>query len=879
MPYRLSILTISYTVILQVIGVIGYAGGIRGTITADDGSPLAYATIFVKQTGTGTVTGQEGQYEVFLSPGHYDITFQYLGYETVTRQVEIADQFIEINLTLKSQAIVLQNVIITAGNEDPAYTIMRKAISKAKFHTQQIDAYSAKVYIKGKGKLKDYPWLAKKALEKEGVTKDRLFVSESVSEITYTRPHKFEEKVIAVFSDGNDNNISPNAYVFGSFYEPEIAETISPLSPRAFSYYRFEYLGTFKDREYDVSKIQVTPRSKGDGVFEGIIFIVEDWWSIHSLDFRVTKLGIDFEVKQLYNPIEDKAWLPVSQQFKVEGKVFGFEFEYNYLATMKDYKISLNPDLELEMKVIDEKIEQEYAKQIKNQFKEKDQDLKERLEGGKEITNKELRKLIRDYEKQEIKETEAPEVISDTKYSVDKQAFKKDSLFWAEIRPTPLTIEEVKGYQVADSLSEVDRKKQEGDTLKASRHKGFQPWDIFIGDNYQITKTSNFIIHSPWSDFNTVEGFNLIYRLGYVKRWVERDTLDKAKRPNVKRLEVTPIGRYGFSREKLVGMLRVNYKSNKSSLTLEGGRYLQQFNAANPIHPFVNTLTTLLLENNLIKLYERDFVEVNLRQELNTKYTIVSNWSVAKRYELFNNSDFTLVNRTKEAYTPNSPVNQLLLTTGFQAHNAFIGSVGLEARPWQKFRIRNGRRYSIDGSSPLFSLRYQKGINGTFNSDVDFDLIEAGVKHSIRMGIRGTLDVAFKGGKFINSDRMYFMDYAHFLGNLSPFITTDPVGSFRLLDYYQYSTNDKYFTANVHYHFRKFLITQFPLVRLTGISENIFVNYLAAPFSNDYTEVGYSLDGILRIFRLEGAMSFSGGSYQSYGFRIGVATSVGVNFE
>ncbi|HCM76908.1 MAG TPA: membrane receptor RagA, partial [Cytophagales bacterium] len=169
MPYRLSILTISYTVILQVIGVIGYAGGIRGTITADDGSPLAYATIFVKQSGTGTVTGQEGQYEVFLSPGHYDITFQYLGYETVTRQVEIADQFIEINLTLKSQAIVLQNVIITAGNEDPAYTIMRKAISKAKFHTQQIDAYSAKVYIKGKGKLKDYPWLAKKALEKEGV--------------------------------------------------------------------------------------------------------------------------------------------------------------------------------------------------------------------------------------------------------------------------------------------------------------------------------------------------------------------------------------------------------------------------------------------------------------------------------------------------------------------------------------------------------------------------------------------------------------------------------------------------------------------------------------------------------------------------------------
>ncbi len=43
-------------------------------------------------------------------------------------------------------------------------------------------------YIKGKGQLKDYPWLAKKALEKEGINKDRLFVQESVSDIKYTPP-------------------------------------------------------------------------------------------------------------------------------------------------------------------------------------------------------------------------------------------------------------------------------------------------------------------------------------------------------------------------------------------------------------------------------------------------------------------------------------------------------------------------------------------------------------------------------------------------------------------------------------------------------------------------------------------------------------------
>ena len=126
---------------------------------------------------------------------------------------------------------------------------------------------------------------------------------------------------------------------------------------------------------------------------------------------------------------------------------------------------------------------------------------------------------------------------------------------------------------------------------------------------------------------------------------------------------------------------------------------------------------------------------------------------------------------------------------------------------------------------------------------------------------------------------MYFMDYKHFQGNKTPFITNDPVGSFRLLEYYNFSTSDKYFAGNFHYQFRKFLITNIPLVRLAGIRENIFVNYLATPTSKNYTEVGYSIDGILRIFRLEAAASFQDGKYLDYGFRIGIASYITANFS
>lgn len=865
-------------ILLQALPFAVLAGGLRGTIKGDDGNILAFATIYVKQTGSGAVSDPQGHYEITLTPGHYDFVYHYLGYETQTRSVEITESFTEIDVVLKTQVIQLQSVTVKAGKEDPAYTIMRKAISKAKYHTQQIDTYTAKVYVKGKGQLKDYPWLAKKALEKEGITKDRIFISESVSEIKFTRPNKFEEKVIAVYTNGNNRSTSPNAYIFGSLYEPEIAETVSPLSPKSFSYYKFEYLGTFKDRSYDISKIKVTPRSRGDNVFDGIIFIVEDWWSIHSADLNVTKVGIKFHVKQIYNPIEDKAWLPVSQQFFVEGKVFGFEFVADYLATVKDYKIKLNPALPQEMTVIDETVQKEQAKQVEKKYSKKGQQLQQRLEAGKEVTRKELNQMVKEYEKAELKEQKEPDVIEERVYKVDSLAYKKDSTFWTEMRPTPLTKEEVRGYKVADSMSVVQKKREEGDSLKPSKSKGFQPWDILTGDRYKISKTEDFQIHTPWGGFNTVEGWNLIYRMSYYKRWVVRDSLHPDDRPRVSRLEITPVARYAFSRNVLSGILRVDFRNQKRRITMEGGRYVQQYNADEPIHPLVNTITTLLMEDNLMKLYERNFIDLKWRETLDQRYTLYTQWTWARRSELFNNTDYHWVDLKEKSYTQNAPVNNELASTSFQTNNAFTGVIGIEARPWQKFRIRNGRKSRVNNSSPLFTAEYRRGF-GALNSDVSFEQFELGTKYQVKFGIRGTLDFAIKAGTFFSNHSMYFMDYKHFLGNRTPFVTTDPVGSYRLMDYYAYSTQDKYLTANVHYHLRKFLVTRIPYVRLAGITENIFINYLNSPTSMNYTELGYGLDGILRIFRLEAAASFQNGNYTGYGFRIGIASSIGANFD
>lgn len=854
------------------------SGGVRGVIADEAGNELSFATVFVKQQGTGTTANVEGRYEIHLEPGRYELVFQHLGRRTEVRVLDVRDRLEELDVRLAPQEIMLEAVTVGAEDEDPASSIMRRAIAKANYHRNVLDSYSARVYIKGAGKLKDYPWLAKKALEKEGIEKNRVFISESVSDIKFTRPNKFEEKVISIRSDGKDNNTSPNGYIFGSFYEPEIAGTITPFSPKAFSYYKFEYLGTFKDREYEISRIRVTPRSKGDNVVDGIINIVEDDWSLHSVDLHTVKLGIGVQIKSTCAPIEDKVWLPVSHQFKIDGKVFGFEFEYNYLASVSNYAIVLNPSVYTpKMEVVDEKKEPTLAKEIeqvqrRNRKKEHGEtvQLQERLAAGEEITRKELKTIIKDYEKEERKQQKEPEVISDVTFTIDSAAFRKDSLYWAEVRPIPLTREEITGYEKSDSLAAVERARAEGDTLKASKHKGFQPWDLLIGDRYKIGEHSNFRIDFPMPGFNTVEGFNIVYRVAYGV--VLQDS-------NRTRLTVRPVARYAFSREEFSGYLNLSLRNTNHRLDVDAGRYIAQFNRENPILPVVNTFTTLFLEKNLMKLYERDFAEVRYRRRINPFISVTTDWSLADRRELFNESDYKLVDRKRiEDYTPNQPVHETIQDTGFPEHRAFVGSLGISARPWLKFRIRNGRKREIQSSSPTLTFDYRKGFAEVFSSDIEFDQVELGVKHELRLGVRGALHFWLRGGMFLRDESMYFMDYKHFLGNQTPFSTTDPVGSFRLLDYYRHSTNDKYFSGNVHYQFRKFLVTTIPLVRVTGVRENVFINYLATPTSNHYTELGYSIDGILRIFRLEAAAAFREGRYVGYGFRIGVATNIAVEF-
>ncbi len=853
--------------------------GIKGTVTTEAGEPLAFASVYIRNLQDGVPTNESGRYEFKLAPGLYDVVVQYLGYASQLRTVEIKSEWVTLDFSLASQVINLSQVEVQAGAEDPALTIMRKAISKSTYHRLQLQRYAMTVYLKGTGQLTDAPFFLKKKLAEEGLKLNEAYTSEAVSRITFTLPNKVEEKVISIRTNGDNQGTSPARYIQTSFYEGQINEVVSPLAKSAFTYYQFTFQGSFFDQNVLVNKIKVTPRSRGERVFEGYIYIIDDLWAIHSLNLRTSVLGFQVDIRQNYSPIAPNVWMPLTQQYTFGGKVFGFAGQFNYYVSTRDYDIKLNPDLSHKPELVDEKIQQA---PINTQKFSKSVSALEQLASEQPKTQKEYRKLLNQYEKEVIQQRQEDEkkgVVSERNYVVDSLARKRDLAYWDSIRPVPLSLKEIEGYKRDDSLAVIEAaKKSEVDSIAKKARTKFKPQDLFMGGSYSFGKgvSIGFPVNLTKFSFNTVEGYK--FGLGFYYRKVEEIKLADSVNRIRKVFRIEPELRYGFSSELWYGKVAIRRSiSNPSSGAnwgISGGRFAFQFNPEDPIQEQVNASYSLLARKNYLKLYEQDFVQATWGERKSPALTYQLTFLWADRRLLENTTDFSFSKNERQQYSSNTPVNVEASEGSFSNHQVAKFKATLDWRPGLTYSIRNGRKIPNYERAPLLSFTYQKAMPQLSTSGLaaDFDQLEASLKHDFSFGVSGKLDFNVTAGTFLNDRQVFFQDYKHFGGNRTLFSSMGAASNYRVMDYYRYSTSGSYISNIAHYQFRKFIFTQLPMLRFSGVRENIFVNYLKTQNSPHYTEIGYSLDNLFRVFRVEFAAGFENGQFLRARPLFGVAT-------
>lgn len=867
--------------LLLLLPIVSFSQGVKGTVNDEEGNSIPFATIYLKETTTGTTTNDLGEYEIQLPNGHYTIIFQGLGFQKSEVIVDVKDQFITNNIVLKKQEYRIKEVRVYSGGEDPAYPIMRKAISLAPYYQRQTEQYKAEVYLKGSLLMKKIPKLIQKMMDKDEETPDikvgETYTMESMNEIEFTAPDNYNHTVLSsrsTFPDSNDQDVM--GYITYSFYEPHQDMAISPLAPNAFSHYKFVYEGFFYEGDVAVNKIKVVPKRKSQQTYSGYIYIVDNLWNIHSIDVTNNAFFGEINIKQVYAPVKERSWLPISHRFIVKASIFGVKADFRYAGSVKYSDIKLNTGLPVPNVLMKQYAAEEAAKKAAEEQAQKEQELTrqqkkmEELLAKEELSNREMIKLSRLIEKESRKEeveNESLEIKDTYKITHKKDSAKQDSSYWESIRPIPLTSDELRSFEVKDSIKLAEIK---SDTIKTEKKKksafskisdGFLSGHTFYANDSSTRITYHGLIGLGQVDFNAVDGWS------YQQKLTIRHSFD-----SLRSLRIEPMVQYAFAREKVMWDVnsRLNLASkSRANISVSGGQLSKDFNSKYGIDRTLNMFSALFFKDHYMKLYQKDYAAINGSFDLIHGMRVHLAASYSWYQQLENNTNWSIVDKDKD-YAPNIPPNDQLLQHHLEDQSDMFTSVEVSYTPRMKYRMHKGRKILYGSRYPTFKVNYQRGFNNVFNSDSDYELIRGEISQRKEWGIFNAFNWQIGAGYFSRNDQMHFSRFQHFNTSEIPINFKSWENAFMLLDDYRYSTNEWYAKAHVSYTTPYLLLKFLPVLSNRLWTENLYTSYLTQPNYKNYVEVGYSMNQIFLIGSAGIFAGFEDGSYARWGFRVGI---------
>ena len=769
---------------------------IKGKVTDSDKNPISFVSIYPDKTITGTTSNDAGNYELNIkTPGNYTIVFQFLGYKTIKKTVSITDFPFQLNVVMVDEKVVLDEISINTG-ENPANKIIRKAIDNKSNNTDKFKEYTSSFYSRGLFKVKNAP---EKILGQRlgdlggGLDSTRtgiIYLSETVSEITFQKkPAEFKEKIIASKVSGSDNGISFNRAEEANFdfYSNVvlIAENnlVSPISDNAFRYYSYELEGSFYEKNGRlINKIKVNPKRSRDRVFTGFIYIVEEDWAIYGVDLKASG---------------EQIGIPIIEVLK-------FKQDYNYSESNKAWiKISQIIDFKFGL----------FGFNVDGRFS-----------GAYSDYN---------FSPKFKKETFSNEVLS-----FAKGATEKDSLFWENLRPVALTSEEKKDYLLKDSIKETRKSKKYLDSLDKENNP-IKITSLFTGYTYRNSfKDWSISINSPLTtiSYNTVQGRNTTTTINYFK------SLNKTG----KWIQAGANLNYSMSEKKIRPVFYFTKKWNsiqRPRIFISVGQKINQFNERNPISKFYNTIYSLFLKENYLKIYEKSFSKISYSQEILNGLYISGSLEYASRKPLFNTSNFVVFGRDIP-FQSNNPIDPTNFTAPFNTHNIASLNIGTSIVFDQKYVSYPNRKINFENSRyPSLSIRYRKNF-GSNVSEYNSDVLISNIRQNISIGNLGEFNYNIRSGIFFEKKDIAFMDYLHANGNQLKLAPSNRNSSFGLLNYYKFSTNDKYAEVHLEHNFKGRLLRNIPLLNTLNFHVVANAKGLFTGGRKPYSEFSLGLDNI-----------------------------------
>ncbi len=484
---------------------------ISGFIFDETNNPIPFTNVYIKNTGTGTSADAKGRYYIKLNdPGVYDVIFSSVGY--IRQEVKIIvkeRENVAKNIWMETDEATLNEIMINSKRRDPAYEIIQKAIENKQKWQNQYQTSTCDVYIKAKEiiseKEKRKREAEAEAAQKKSEEEGDVFEAEKKAKDLETSKiagsmNMVEVQMKRYFQLPNDvKEIREGYKKYGSsqglfytntseadfnFYDNLMSldklneiPVVSPLHLTSVLTYKFKLEETTTLDGKFLYKIAVTPRKKGNGSWNGFIWILDDFFTIMKVELTLDPEGLlilnSFSIKQNYEFVQDSIIVLKDQVFDYTSKGGKSIFTGNTEVAYSNYVI--NPTFE------------------KRFFKN--------------------------------------EIVVTT-----QEAYDKDSTYWMKIRPLPLSIDEQKYQKIKDSIAAYHTSDRYLDSIDSVFNKVTlldALWDGFDFTNRK--KMESLYVSSLAGLFDPFEigGMRVGPSVTYFKKWKSEKYLYTSVKANI----------------------------------------------------------------------------------------------------------------------------------------------------------------------------------------------------------------------------------------------------------------------------------------------------------------------------------------------------------
>lgn len=801
---------------------------ITGRITdAKNGDPLPFATVGLKgkNINAGAQTNFEGVYTIktkFMADSIYVSTVNYKK-KIKALDKDAATQTVDFQMT--GEAKSLDEVVVFSG-ENPAFKILRKLRENAEKNDRkrltafEYDSYSKMELdvdnISEKFKQKKIMKQIQGAIEKfekiageDGKAVIPTFISETISKFYFREtPNRKKEIILknnikgvgvkegSFISQIVGGNIFANYDFYDNFVPFLGKDIISPVGNNWKGTYSWYITDTTDVDGHICYGMEFDPKNDKDLVFTGKVYIDSTSFALVQIDAAVGKqANINFidkiKISQELEQTAEGAWLPSKTRFLIDIA----EISKNSAGMLLKMYIS----------------NRNYV-----------------INQPKELSFYDL----------------PVEVAEDSK--------EPDPKFWMEARHESLSAQDILASRLIDTVRNVPIVKTyvEIAEIIASGYKRF-------GNKFAIGPYINLFAVNSIEGLRTRFGFKTL--AGFDKKWILK-------------------GWVGFGTKDLVFKYggEVNYILSRRHWTVAGFRHSYDIER-------IGLTPELIGDNKIFYAFTRwgRFTGPYFRREneifLKTEPTKGISFNVAFTTRTFDPL-FDFKFRTHPELGVNSPT----------LDNYDDSFITVEARfaKNETFIMDGNERISLGARRvPTFSIAYQHGIKGVMGSSFNYDRFTAKIYQTFRLGSFGRSDYTVQAG-YIPSNLPAPLLFPH-LGNETFFYNR---AAFNTMHFFEF-VSDKYVSLNYNHNFEGLFFNRIPAIRqlkwrliasanvLFGSQreENLELMKEAIPVINPrhsfdkdgkmitrprynfsalnpaipYVEVGYGIDNIFKIFRLQ----------------------------